>query len=169
MVGSSKASVQRGFSLIEMLVVLAIIGIVTAAAGLAAVSGQASRQLRDDAARLSQLFALAQAHAQAWGTAVAWRHNASRYWFEPVFLPRPALVSSLRVHSSQQEAGMFDSGVLRPRRWSSDSAVHVSVAPAGNVVFLADWLSGPHRVELSDGQNTIVIDRQAMGVYRVQP
>jgi general secretion pathway protein H len=161
---------QQGFSLLEMLVVLVIVGIVTAAAGIAAVSGSATRDLRGDAVRLGQLFALAQSHARSWGTPVVWHHDARRYWFEPVVSPRPALSSALRLDApSDPDTRVFDSGALRPRPWGSQSLVKVSVTPAGDVVFTDDWLSGPHRVELTDGRATFSIDRSSMGVYRVHP
>jgi len=78
---------QRGFSLLEMLVVLTIIGVVTGLLGLGigAVSAPAA-DLRSDARRLAQLFPIAQAQARARGQTLVWEYDARGWRFRA--LPR---------------------------------------------------------------------------------
>ena len=59
------ANRQRGFSLLEMMVVLLIIGIATAAASVSMLGNPQARKLREDGQRLAQLFVVAQTEAEA--------------------------------------------------------------------------------------------------------
>src|SRR3546814_6586085 len=72
---------QQGFSLLEMLVVLAIIGIATATISVRAFPDSDARALRQDARRLAQLFAAAQAEARRDGSPIAWQYAGQGYEF----------------------------------------------------------------------------------------
>jgi general secretion pathway protein H len=167
--GRDNAAAQRGFTLLEMLVVLVIIGVITSAAGLAVVSGQSSRGLTLDAQRLTHLFALAQADARAWGQAVRWSYDNRSYGFTRVPVADAPVASELRLQLPPAPSQLYQNGPLRQRPWSGESAVQVQVIPAGAVVFTADWLSGPAHLVLTDGRHTVRIARSAMGVYTVHP
>lgn len=169
--GSSnrRARQQQGFSLLEVLIVLAIIGIATATAGVSAFSGNDGRELRRDAARLAQLFSLAQAEARKGGSPIVWEYNSQGYDFARA--PRahfmPAGMARQTGPAVAQE--FADTSPLRPRSWTPDDAIEVRIEPASANVFNTEWISGPLAVELRDGLNTIRIVRSGNGQYRVLP
>ena len=76
---------QRGFTLLELLVVLAIIGLATAGVTL---SLPEAKPLERDAQRLAALLESARSHARASATALEWRPTARG--FEFTVFNRPA-------------------------------------------------------------------------------
>lgn len=70
-----QAGKQQGFTLIELMVVLVIIGIASAAVGLS-IKPDPLQLLRKDAERLAQLLQVAQAEARADGRPITWRATA---------------------------------------------------------------------------------------------
>lgn len=160
---------QRGFSLLEVLVVLAIIGIVTGTVGLSVRAVHDERSLHTDARRLAQLFAVAQAQARASGRPVVWEYGPDGYRFSQA--PRSLLMpSALAQRTATLPAPAHSStGPLRPRRWSPEQAVQVRVLPPATHVFHGEWVSGPRLVELDDGLNIVRLLRSGNGQYRVLP
>lgn len=69
---------QRGFTLLELLVVLAIIGLVTAGVSLSLPD---AKPLERDAQRLAALLESARSHARASAAAVEWRATARGFEF----------------------------------------------------------------------------------------
>jgi general secretion pathway protein H len=67
-----KRATARGFTLLELLVVLMIVGIAASMTTLALRDGDASR-LEEEGARLAALFESARARARAEGTEVLWQ------------------------------------------------------------------------------------------------
>jgi general secretion pathway protein H len=167
--GPGRHARQRGFSLLEVLIVLTIIGIATAFAGVSAFSDQDARALRQDAARLAQLFSLAQAEARQGGSAILWRYDGEGYDF--VRVPRqrllPVGVLGHDGHGSAHDTTR--SGSLRPRAWTTDRVVEVKIDPPATNVFNTEWISGPLMVELQDGLNTVRLLRSGSGHYEVLP
>ena len=86
-----KPWVQRGFTLIEMMVVIAIVALGSAVASLALRDGEANA-LERDAERLAALFESARAQSRAAGVPVIWRTTADGFVFEglpPSAAPMP--------------------------------------------------------------------------------
>ena len=82
---------QRGFTLIELMVVVAIVAMGTALASLALRDGEGSVLARD-AERLSALFESARAQSRAAGVPVVWHTTGSGFVFEglpPSAAPMP--------------------------------------------------------------------------------
>ena len=75
-----QAARRAGFTLIEMLVVLAIIGVVAAAVTLSALPGEAALA-REEARRLAALLETAMQESRASGRAIAWSAERHRYLF----------------------------------------------------------------------------------------
>jgi len=155
--------------LLEVLIVLAIIGVASAAVGVSAFSSGDIRTLRQDALRLSLLFSVAQAEARKGGSPIIWEYDTEGYGFarapRDLFLPTgmarqtgPALIK-----------GFADTSSLRWRAWAPDHPIEVRVDPPAANIFNTEWISGPLAVDLHDGANTVRIVRAGNGQYRVLP
>lgn len=161
---------QRGFSLLEVLVVLAIIGIITGTLGLSVRAVQDERSLHTDARRLAQLFSLAQAEARTSGRPVVWEYGPEGYRFTQA--PRNLLMPSAlaqRGAPAPVALAAATTGPLRQRAWSPAQAVDVRLLPPASNIFHGEWVSGPRVVELHDGLNTVYLRRSGSGQYVVQP
>jgi len=165
--GPSSHLRQRGFSLLEVLIVLVIIGIATATVSVSAFSGGDARALRQDAVRLTQLFAVAQAEARRGGSPILWDYDAGGYGFAQA--PRDLFLPTGLARQAGPAQAQDLTGALRPRSWASENAIEVRIEPPAANVFTTEWISGPLAVELSDGLNTIHIVRSGSGQYQVLP
>ena len=92
---------SRGFTLLEMLVALIIVGMVTALAAFALPPSQ-NAQMQREAQRLSALFDAARQHAAETGVPLAWASGPTGYAF---------------VQIGPQGWEPVDSDLLRPRLW----------------------------------------------------
>jgi len=149
--------------------VLAIIGIATATVSISAFQSKDEHALREDAVRLTQLFAVAQAEARKGGSPVVWKYDTRGYGFarapRDLFLP----MGLARQAGPIQVEDFGGNTPLRRRSWSSDNAIEVRVDPPAANLFNTEWISGPRAVDLSDGLNTIHIVRAGNGQYQVRP
>ncbi|MGD8216848.1 type II secretion system minor pseudopilin GspH [Pseudomonas thivervalensis] len=144
---------QRGFTLIELMVVLVIIGIASAAVGLS-IKPDPLKLLRQDGERLVQLLQLAQTEARSDGRPITWRWDAKGFGFSR--------------RADRGELDRFkDDPQLRPRHWQSPS-MEVRVEPRQRVVLNAEWIGEPLQIRLSDGQNSLTVQRSAAGRVQLQ-
>lgn len=165
----TRAVLQHGFSLLEVLIVLVIIGIATATVGVSAFSGGDAHALRQDALRLAQLFSVAQSEARKGGSPIIWEYDTQGYRFAraPRALLLPAGISQQAGPAPAQ--GFAGASSLRPRSWTPDNAIEVRIEPSAANVFNTEWISGPLAIELDDGLNTVRIVRSGNGQYQVLP
>lgn len=163
-----RAARQQGFTLLEMMIVLVIIGIATSLASISAFGNSDARALRQDALRLAQLFTAAQVEARASGQSIVWQYDAEGYRFTrlPRQLILPARLAA-RGHRVEDPALATDS-VLRPRQWAPEQPVIVRMAPQETLVFDADWIASPLKMELVSGDLAVTLARLGNGRFVVQ-
>ena len=182
-----RRDVQAGFTLIELMVVVAIIAIATAAVGLSAFSRPDS-SLRRDGERLAQLFEVAQSEARAGGRAIRWETNPEGYRFVRRAAP-PAAAAHAAVRQHAEDRFERDE-VLRPRRWEAGSVTvtvsriavdaigqadiegrsgHLDAAAATGTVFTREWVNPPLRIDLRSADQHVQLIRDAAGRYEVRP
>jgi len=167
--GQDSHTRQQGFSLLEVLIVLVIIGVASAAVGVSTFSNGDVRALRQDALRLTLLFSVAQAEARKGGSPIVWQYDTEGYSFarapRDLFLP----TGMARQTRPAPVKGFADTSSLRSRSWAPDHAIEVRVDPPAANLFNTEWISGPLAVDLHDGINTVRIVRAGNGQYRVLP
>lgn len=135
--------IPRGFTLLELMVVLVIIGICTAGIGLGLGSLlDPSRQLRQEAERLAQRLQVARDEARIDGRALRWQADVSGYRF------------SRRDGSRWVDVQRDD--LLRPQRWHTAG---VTVQPATAIELSPEWIGVPWELALSlDGRSVRLRD-----------
>ncbi|AZD02115.1 type II secretion system minor pseudopilin GspH [Pseudomonas chlororaphis] len=144
---------QQGFTLIELMVVLVIIGIASAAISLS-IRPDPLQGLRQDAERLAQLLQVAQAEARVDGRPISWRADAKGFAFS-------------RPSDDGRGLDQFkDDPQLRPRPWESPT-IKVRIEPGPRLVLNGEWIDAPLQVQLSDGRHSLTVQRTATGVVRV--
>lgn len=154
---------SEGFSLIEVMIVLVIVGIATAAISLSVVPNPADT-LRLDARELAQRLSAAQHEVRVDGRVIVWQPLDKGYRFSRgVWVNREG-----SVVPQVSTAGALDNfprdEVLRPRLWRAGA---VSVAPAKPLLLTAEWIGQPLRLELHSGNVTVTLERDASGAFRV--
>ena len=167
--GRTDRRLQRGFSLLEALVVLLIVGIVTGTAVLGFRAADDTRKLHEDAHRLARLFSVAQAEARRQGVPVVWQYDSNGYRFVHTATTAVLPASLARRLAGSSLKGLNPHGALRARTWSSPRPVQVDVEPPMTEAFEGEWVSGPAHVRLHDGLTTVNLHRSGNGQYRVEP
>lgn len=143
-----RAPAQQGFTLIELMVVLVIVGIASAAISLS-IRPDPAKALREDADRLAQLLQVAQSEVQADGRVIEWQADRDGYRF----------VRAGKV--------LEDDALLRPRPWQA-SAVAVRRTPDRPVRLDPEWIGEALTLRLVSGQQQIEVHRAAGGRVEVR-
>jgi general secretion pathway protein H len=137
----------RGFTLIELMVVIAMIAVASAMATLA-LRDPSATQLEREAARLIALLESARAEARASGLSVRW---------EP--------------HGEQENASGFrfiglPASSDMPKQWL-DSGLSAEVVGATALVLGPDPLIGPQRIVLHLGEQQRTLETDGIGPFAV--
>ncbi|MDN3921148.1 prepilin-type N-terminal cleavage/methylation domain-containing protein [Roseateles violae] len=148
--GSSRR--PGGFSLIELLVVVALIAIAAATVSLA-LRDPAAARLEREAERLAALFEAARAEGRAAGLEVQWR-------------PLPPDEAS----GDQFRFEGLPPGVALPGRWLDAQAPAVLIAQGRRTVSLGpEPLIGAQQLRLSLGSQQIALTTDGLGPFQVAP
>lgn len=163
------ANGQKGFTLLEMMIVLVIIGVATSLASVSAFGADGARALRQDAQRLAYLFTAAQAEARTSGQAIVWAYDEDGFYFAR--LPRRLILPTrMAVRASPvTDSAIGSDTALRPREWISSDAMVVRIEPDAGLVFGADWIPGPLQMVLEAGGNVVRLSRLGNGRFVVDP
>ncbi|MGJ7498849.1 prepilin-type N-terminal cleavage/methylation domain-containing protein [Variovorax sp. ZT5P49] len=153
-----------GFSLIELMIVLVIVGIATAAISLSA-SPDPAEPLRLDARELALRLTTAQREVRIDGRVIAWEARGDGYQFvRGTWTNTPGSV--VPVVSTAGELDRFvQDDALRPRRWRAGV---VEVTPANPLLLTSEWIGAPFSLELRNGLYKAVVVRDPTGGFRVQ-
>ena len=145
---------QRGFTLIEILVVLVVIGIAMAMVAINGMPG-ARDGLRFETERLAQLLSLAREEAQVRGAPIRLEADETRYRFA--------------ILRDRQWQPLLDDADLRERIWQAPTVVRVERPDGRRVVeFGRDSVDVPFSVRLQREGATVAILANGLGTFEVQ-
>ncbi len=158
------AAPPRGFTLIELMIVVALIAIASAVASLA-LRDPSATQLEQEAARLAALLESARAQARATGLDVRWRPHPA---------PGTAVAPPLNVAGGGPASGEgadFDFIGLPassdlPRRWLV-TGVTAEVPGTGVVSLGPEPLIGAQRIVLSLNERRLTLATDGLGPFAV--
>lgn len=134
---------MRGFTLIEILVVIAILGVAVGAVALS-ISTSDARLLQEETARLGALFRIAQNEARVSGRALVWEADRDGYRFRPL---------------DSEAARDWDDEILRARRWPF--AVHE--VEGGPIVFGREPLLEPAQLRIATAEREVRLVLDPLG------
>lgn len=150
--GRGTVAAGRGFTLMELLVVVAIVAVASATVALAVRDPQAV-QLEREAARLAMLLEAARAESRASGQAVAWAPGA------PAREGQAPEAQGFHFHG-------LPPGLRLPQRWL-DKDVQAQVVGAPALSLGPEPLIGPQRVVLRLDDRRLVLATDGLGPFEV--
>jgi general secretion pathway protein H len=149
--------VQRGFTLLELLVVISIIALASAVASLA-LRDPAATRLEREGERLVALFEVARTQARSLGVAVAWQ------------IPARRKLGDAREPGDFSFSGLPAASGL-PERWlepASAGAISVDLPPGQDGVVLGpEPVIGAQRIVLHLGEQRLVLGSDGMAPFQI--
>jgi general secretion pathway protein H len=145
----------RGFTLLELLVVLSIVALATAGATLALRDEQAT-QLEREALRLSAMLESARAQSRTTGIPVIWRTSQDGFEF-------------VGVRPRKEDAPRPSGELWGPRGWLDPDTRAQIVTPAGaqTLVLGPEPLIAAQRLVLMQGQRRLTLATDGLAPFSV--
>jgi general secretion pathway protein H len=146
---------SRGFTLLELMVVVAIAALATAGATLALRDGQAT-QLEREALRLSAMLEAARAQSRTTGVPVVWRARPEGFEFVDV-RPRPDTPTG------------GSSSIWGPRNWLVPETRAQIIQPTGaqTLVLGPEPLIAAQRLSLQLGERSLMLATDGLSPFAV--
>jgi general secretion pathway protein H len=161
---------SRGFTLIEMLLVLLVVGIVMAGIGLA-TGGFRQRDLEFEAERIAQLFSLAREEAQVRGSPIRIVADERGYRFEAFTENQWSLLRDDEMLRGRVWEAQTDVKIETPDRPGRNTAGQVSGVfrePTRTIEFGREQLDLPFTMRLSRELSSVTVFGDGMGRFRVE-
>jgi general secretion pathway protein H len=140
--------ISRGYTLFELLIAVAILGMAASVVALSVPSGEA-RRLQEEVARLGALFRIAQDQARMEGRALVWEADDQGYRFAPL---------------DAEAARDWHDELLRPRSWP----FAVRRLEAQRIVFGREPLLAPATVRIATAEREVLLALDALGNLAMQ-
>lgn len=150
MQSSDKSLMQRGFTMIELLVVLAVIAIGAAAVSLA-LRDPAATRLEREASRLVALLDAARTESRASGVAVTWTPIARD--------PNNPENVDFRFNGLPPSSDM-------PSQWL-DPSVSAEISGAKELILGPEPIIGPQRLTLRLDEQTLTLQTDGLAAFAV--
>lgn len=146
---------SRGFTLLELMVVVAIAALATAGATLALRDGEAT-QLEREALRLSAMLESARAQSRTTGVPVVWRARPEGFEFVDV-RPRPDTATG------------STSSIWGPRNWLAPETRAQIIQPSGaqTLVLGPEPLIAAQRLTLQLGERSLMLTTDGLSPFAV--
>lgn len=146
---------SRGFTLLELMVVVAIAALATAGATLALRDGEAT-QLEREALRLSAMLEAARAQSRTTGVPVVWRARPEGFEFVDV-RPRPDTPTG------------GASSIWGPRNWLAPETRAQIIQPTGaqTLVLGPEPLIAAQRLTLQLGERSLMLATDGLSPFAV--
>jgi general secretion pathway protein H len=160
----------QGFTLIEVLVVLLVVGIAMAGIGLA-TGGFRQRDLEFEADRLAQLFSMAREEAQVRGRPIRLVADEKGYKFEALQDNEWAPIRGDDILRERAWDSLTDIKIVTPDRPNASRASdpgNVFREPTKSIQFGREQLDLPFTMSLVRDVSTVVITGDGMGRFKVE-
>ena len=168
---SSIKRLHAGYTLVELLVVLVVLGIMLGLVSLSAAPDPRAR-LNRDAERLEALFALAAEEAQLRGRPIAWRADENGY----AFWMRDGTQWNVMDRDAQFKPRAWDAGPVRLTLASNDasrpavnSSGHGAADGGTSLAFPRDGLQAAFVLAIEADGNSVLLKSDGVGRYWVEP
>jgi general secretion pathway protein H len=160
----------QGFTLIEVLVVLLVVGIAMAGIGLA-TGGFRQRDLEFEADRIAQLFSMAREEAQVRGRPIRMVADEKGYKFEALQDNEWGLIRGDAILRERTWDSLTNIKIVtpdRPNPGRGSDPGNVFREPTRSIQFGREQLDLPFTMSLVRDATTVVISGDGMGRFKVE-
>jgi general secretion pathway protein H len=160
----SATHLRRGFTLLELLVVLVLIAVLTSLISISAVPDP-RQALTEQAQRLGLLLTLASDEARIRQQPISWEGDLHGYWFvSEAGGERQLLTDDDLLHERAWKRPLTRLAITRD---GQSQALLSPDAPALRLPIAREWVQPRWRIELADGAVDVAVDFDENGSGRV--